>query len=116
MKKKEKCKHAYCRNKPAPNRKECYRCRSYNYRQKFELDFIYYWLKQSAKKRNLEFDLIKEDFKKFVIETGYVKTRGRFSEQTNIDRIDNLKGYITGNIQVLNKIKNIEKYYNDLPF
>lgn len=74
---------------------------------------VFYWLKKSAKKRHLEFTLELVWFRAWIVETGYMESKGRESQSFNIDRIDNLKCYTPDNIQVLTKSENVSKYHHE---
>lgn len=92
-KKSNVCKHKGCNNKPAPKRRECYKCRSRAIIKRKPIDMCFYWLKKSAKKRHLSFTITLEWFRKFITSTGYIENRGRLADSLTIDRKDNLLGY-----------------------
>ncbi len=71
----------------------------------------FYWKKNDARKRKIEFTLKLPWFRKWVIGTGYMEGRGRTGECLNIDRIENDKGYTPDNIQILTKSANVSKYH-----
>lgn len=66
-------------------------------------------LKSNAKRRGIEFKLTFEQFKEFAIETQVLVGRGRKKTSYHIDRIDALKGYEVGNLQVLTSSENSRK-------
>jgi hypothetical protein len=66
----------------------------------------------SAKKRNLEFDIRFEFFKKFCVRFDYIGRKGRSAESYTIDRVRNDRGYTEDNIQVMKKRDNVIKYFN----
>lgn len=106
------CKHKGCNNPPAPQRKECYKCRSKRIRESDRVRFAYYMIRKSAKKRHLEFTLELPFFREFCKKHGYVENSGRLRDQMTIDRIRNWEGYTNDNIQVLQKGMNSSKYHH----
>lgn len=66
-------------------------------------------LRDHARGRNIEFSISFECFRKFALRCRYLKNRGRDGESITVDRIDNLKGYVPGNIQPMSRSKNSEK-------
>lgn len=81
-------------NKPIKNRKICNTCKHKRWRLKHPFEYAFNNLKNNAKSRNKEFNLTLDEFKKFAIESSYVKN----------------KGYHKNNIQVLPNYLNIKKY------
>ena len=66
-------------------------------------------LKSNAKRRGIPFTISFDYFKKFCYKTDYIAGKGRRSDGFSIDRINNDKGYIPGNLQVLSFIDNCKK-------
>lgn len=104
------CSSYGCKN--AAGGKFCGSCRSRLSRLADPMRYAYQNLKHRAKERNKEFTLTLEEFKEFCVEQHYMKGKGRTIGSYNIDRIDNEKGYTRDNIKVMDKLKNIKKYYN----
>jgi hypothetical protein len=92
-----------------------------------------YWteIKEGAKRRQISFELtIEEGWELFLkqnkkcnlsgLEIEFSRMKHKFPQTASLDRIDNSKGYITGNIQWLHKSVNLmkhcfdEKYFTDL--
>lgn len=68
-------------------------------------------IKRRAKRKGLDFDLDVEDVKGnvcpvFGVELIRVSTPGAADFSPSVDRIDNSKGYVKGNVQVLSNLAN----------
>ncbi len=85
-----------------------------NYRKNNPLRASYQNWKDNAKRRGKPFKISFEYFCKFAIETDYINKKGRTSKSYHIDRIDETKGYVEGNLQVLSNRKNVQKYFKFL--
>lgn len=105
------CKTEGCLNGAAPGRTICYKCKSRAYTKKNPVRMIWHWLKKSAKRRHLDFELSLEYLTEFLSKTNYVAERGRLRDQLTIDRRDGSKGYIVGNLKVKTKSENSAKYH-----
>jgi hypothetical protein len=66
-------------------------------------------LRDSAAARGIEFSLSFEDFERFAIASDYLRRKGPFADSLTVDRIDNLQGYVPGNIQALTRAANSRK-------
>lgn len=106
-----KCPTKYCRNDCAPGRKICHKCRSRDYVKRNPIRVAYLHLRRNARLRGKEFTISLEYFNEFCIKTAYIKKRGRFRDCYHVDRIDETKGYVEGNLQLLKNHENIRKYY-----
>ena len=77
--------------------------------------------KHSAKQRGLEFSIQKEDI--FIprvcpylgVELTDIREGGRLDTNISLDRIDNTKGYVHGNIQVISSKANYMKRNATIP-
>ncbi len=107
----KKCKHGCGSTDLAPQRRECYKCRSRNIVARKPGDMCYYWLKKSAKKRHYEFTITLPWFRNWVASTGYMKNKGRMADSLTIDRIRNEEGYTVDNLQILTKSENSTKFW-----
>lgn len=112
MKSKSLCETKYCRNKHAPGRRNCYKCKSRKYIENNPIKITFYWIRQSAKKRSIQFDLTMESWIKFIKDSGYIEGRGREKNSLTVDRIDGNKGYTLDNIRVITKSENSSKYHD----
>lgn len=97
------------------------------YRLKNPHRYVYLNSKHNAKKRNIEFTLSYEDFLEEISGTLYILHRGIKPYNLTLDRKDETKGYVKGNIQVIPNKDNLKKrqdFYrqlnsmdcSDLPF
>ena len=88
---------------------------SYNTNEELYINHMWYRARNRATKKGVEFSITKKDIvipekcpvfdKEFVIGTG----RGPSEFSPSLDRIDNSKGYIKGNIQVISHKANTIK-------
>ncbi len=69
----------------------------------------YHILKFHAKARKIPFTITFKYFKRFAKKFRYLIRTGRYAENITIDRRNNLRGYVRGNIQVMTRRKNSEK-------
>lgn len=67
-------------------------------------------LKGHAKARGKEFSISLEYFRQFCHQVDYIANKGRSSTAYHIDRKDETKGYVEGNLQVLTNAENVRKY------
>lgn len=93
-------------------RKDRRRCHMHDQRRKRAADPIYAaWrnLKDSAKRRCIEFRLSLKYFTKFALQTQYLTRKGPYGGCLTVDRKNNLRGYVAGNIQPLTRSENTRK-------
>ncbi len=95
----------------AKGRTICNTCRTANYTKKNPARRIFLDLRSSAKKREIQFNLTFEQFKKFILKTDYLEGRGREADSLTIDRIHEELGYFIGNMQVITKSENSTKFH-----
>lgn len=107
-KRKGKCLTRGCHNTPKGT--FCPTCYVRHWRLNNLVKYCYNNLKGNAKRRGMEFTITVEDFKAFCYQYNYIGGRGRSMEGLTVDRIDQDKGYIPGNLQALTNKENIEKY------
>ncbi len=107
---KRRCNVDDCKKNAAPGKKKCWAHVKSKYRADNPVKSAYQNLRTSSKKRGKEFSLTFEEFEQFCVESEYIKGKGIFVNSLHVDRIDETKGYVTGNIQVLPNGKNVKKY------
>lgn len=109
-----KCETAYCRGTPRKYRRKCEKCRKREYARRHPFRYHYNALRGNARRRGKNFDLTFDEFKALWLEhpeKWAVKKRPGVECPWQMDRIDNTKGYTAGNIQIIEKRKNILKYH-----
>ena len=127
-----KCLWRGCRRdcvKYASGRREniCYRHKHERARRLNPIGYMFCNLRQNAKRRGKAFDLTLEEFRAFVIGSGYIEEHGRTAKALTIDRIDATQGYHIWNIQAITNSSNVRKQFgadkcctavedDDLPF
>lgn len=99
----------------APGRVHCYKHRSREYAQRRPLMYKFNAIRLNARRRGKEFTITFDYFERLAIESGYDKLSGRKSESLTLDRIDESKGYVPGNVQVITNRANIRKRYGYQP-
>jgi|GEM_PF-3148006 len=110
-----KCVVKYCRNKKLTGSRYCSK---HKHQRRKYLDPIGYYFdikRQNARNSGIPFLITKEYFSNLVKGTGWIDKGGRAKKALTIDRIDNRKGYVPGNIQILTYSENSSKQ-DDLPF
>jgi len=106
--KKTVCKTKNCR-RVSHGRQFCSTCRKRKSRERDPIRAAYVNKKSDAKRRGIEFTITLDYFRKFCYRYKFIKNMGRSANSYSIDRIDNNKGYIPGNIQVLTVAQNASK-------
>lgn len=79
------------------------------WRAKYPIHAQFYRLKGKARQRGIEFTITLAYFTKFAVQCDYVLATGNGKKSLTVDRIDNLKGYVAGNIQPLTRDENCIK-------
>jgi len=101
-----KCKTKFCRNERAPGRTLCYKCKSRREKEINPIGYYYHRLRCRARRREKEFTLTKEEFRRFCEETNYLELKGNHWNKMTIDRIDHLRGYSYDNIRMISMSEN----------
>jgi hypothetical protein len=68
-------------------------------------------LRNNAKRRGVLFTITLDQFREWCSKVQYIGFSGRSSESFTVDRRHNDIGYHLDNIQVLEKGKNVQKYF-----
>lgn len=91
----------------------CMTCRSRIGRANDPIRACYKAVENKARRRKIPFTLTYEHFEALCIRTGYHTGRGREGTDMHLDRINNLKGYEDGNVQVLTATENCRKRHGE---
>ena len=112
MASKRKCSTPYCR-KNVDAGTICSTCRSRKLKRENPLYYHFNALKQNAKRRKKEFKLTFDEWCLFWL-VRHVQWNQRLEGIVGweVDRIDNNKPYQFDNIQLLTKVRNVRKYYD----
>lgn len=110
------CINHGCKNKRWKGNKKCGTCRKREWREKFPMKAAFQTLRHNATRRGKVFTITFNDFKEFCYETNYMAGKGRKKKSFTIDRIDNAKGYVPGNLQKLTKSENSKKHTKTLMY
>lgn len=104
-----KCLTKYCRRAPRKGRRLCHTCRGRAYTARHPDVVAFNNLKKSAKRREIDFSLTIEDFRRFAAKYDYMDKRGRHALGYTVDRVRDWEGYHAGNLQVLTNSQNVAK-------
>jgi hypothetical protein len=77
------------------------------------VEWAFYMLRKSAKRRFLPFTLSLKYFRKWVKGTDYMELKGRNGDDMTIDRMKPELGYVAGNLQVMTRTNNLNKYWDE---
>lgn len=98
------------------NNKKCHKCQWNNPQISDALGYHYGIYKWAANKRSIGFYLSEREFESIVVQPCYycgegqtIKYRTKSFELNGIDRIDNLGGYVLGNVRPCCRICNVAK-------
>jgi len=106
---KHKCKVRGCSNDRGGGRVVCFKHHMICWRTRNPLHAAYSTLRDHAKRRRLAFTLTMEQFAALVVPAGYLTRKGNNQDDLHIDRINPLKGYEHGNLQILTCSENSSK-------
>lgn len=107
-----KCSTPHCRHRAGKKKGgKCYQCAKRAERQKHPLKAQWRRLKSKAKQRGIIFCLPFWYFEIFAMRCSYIAETGNGAGCITVDRVNNLLGYVVGNIQPLTREQNIEKQW-----
>lgn len=93
----------------------CSKCRSKRWREKHPLTAHYHDLRNRAKQRGKEFSLTIFDYACFWFSSCYAQKHGKAKGSLSINRIDNSKGYVPGNVEALTLSLNARLFHSKMP-
>ena len=88
----------------------CRACINRKHRANSPERYAYQALKDNAKRRGKPFEITFQEFKDFCKKVGYMRKKGITRDSYHIDREDETKGYVAGNLQILTNVDNVRKY------
>jgi hypothetical protein len=91
----------------------CYTCRQRRNRSNNPIVVAFHNIKNRARQRGKEFLLTIDEFTEFCLQTNYIELKGRKATDYSIDRKNDDKGYIAGNLQLLTISDNSRKQQRD---
>jgi len=103
------CCVKFCRNRRAGRHRLCNGHRMAKWRAENPIRSQFDTLRDSARRRRIEFTVTFEQFKKLCHDTNYHEECGCESHCLQIDRIDAARGYSIDNIQVITTSENTAK-------
>jgi hypothetical protein len=94
----------------------CNTCASRIFRLKNDIHYAYSNLKNSAKKRSIQFDLTYAEFQEFCKKTNYHSYRGTDPASLTVNRIRSYEGYNINNIEPMRHDDNSSRKYDVAPY
>lgn len=113
--KKGKCIVKYCRNSPVSGSRLCSKHKHQRRKVNDPIGYYFDIARQNARARKIPFEIDKKYFTKLVLATDYMKKGGRDNSSLTLERVNNNKGYIKGNVKIISFEQNREKG-DDAPF
>jgi hypothetical protein len=104
-----KCSTRRWRNTARDQRTRCFKCRQRAWRKAHPELAAFHNLKAHARSRGIEFTISFEYFERFARKSRLLERRGLHGAALTVDRMDNLRGYVVGNIQPLTRSANSYK-------
>jgi hypothetical protein len=99
-----------CNKKRATRGRYCWHHRYERSKETDPIGVAYYKLRANALRRGKPFEITRQDFAEFCVKTPYMVGKGRHADSYHVDRIDESKGYVKGNLQILTNRENVRKY------
>lgn len=97
--KRRRCAEADCNRFAYRNQSRCNVCRNLRYKLRNPIKYAFIKLRYRAKERGHEFTITIFDYACLWF-GHYGSEKGKSSESLSLDRIDNSKGYVCGNLRV----------------
>lgn len=110
------CANEDCASEAAPGRTICWKCKSRQFSKKNPIRKAWHNLKRSAVRREIKFELTLKYFTEWVTTgagKGYMELAGMNGDDLTIDRIKPELGYVEGNLQLLTRTENSNKFHNE---
>ena len=104
-----KCATLHCRKRRAKGRKVCAACQMRRVRRRNPIKAQYWRLRDSARKRGINFCLPFWYFEIFALQCDFVTLTGNTAQSLTVDRKENLLGYVMGNIKPMTRSENCIK-------
>lgn len=98
------CQVRGCKNVPRPDGTICWKCTRRQWRANNRVRAWFRAVKDRAARKGLEFRLTFDDFSAVAAE--YAEVYGVSNSCAQLDRVDPRRGYVPGNIQVLDGLSN----------
>lgn len=108
------CGNRKCKTASNGRQKHTHACVKKRFREANPMKQVYYDLRTNAKRRGKEFAITFEEFSEFAIEVNLLAGRGRERMSWTVDRKDDTKGYVKGNLQKLTNVDNLRKRYKKI--
>lgn len=112
-----KCATNFCRGivLKTHHNKFCRKCQWRRLKEKDPIKYAFLKLKGRARERGHAFHLTFDQYRKFAVETGYDKLKGKTKHSLSIHRKDNDKGYHPDNIEAVTLSLNSRLQWANLP-
>lgn len=111
---KGKCQVALCSRKRSGKSGYCSTHKRRLDKLRYPEYILYHWLKQNARKRGVEFSITLEYFKRWCAEEGFIDKKNSADKRYwSVDRKENSKGYVEGNLQAMPTTENAQKAWDE---
>src|SRR5258706_148054 len=92
-----------------PNRKRCSKCRKRDWRKNNPIKAADNHSRSNAKRRGIEFTISFEYWQAFCAAYRYIENKGMKADSITVERENDNKGYVEGNLTVLTRKENVTK-------
>jgi hypothetical protein len=104
-----RCCEPRCRNPRKSDRLRCSKCHQRRFRAQHREAAAFATLRDHARARGIAFTISFSTFRAFARRTEYLTRTGNTAGALTVDRIDNLSGYVPGNIRAISRAENSVK-------